>query len=411
MLVQDRDGASQIRRRFLLQLCAEAQVAFKSDAPKGEVTVDTVRAVLTFEQEFAEKQAWTAALAKPKEAAHRWLTANASANAIDMQRPQQVNGAIQVIVRVSKAKLSAILCASGKNGVFVRLFFDGPGDRDLHKVVPLDIGCNLQEACRKAAQLGEVAAGVCRTRKGLGVRVSAGHHATALKQLRPQDHETLTGNLWEVTGLPLSMGEDALGKFLGDWQAIPVRTYRQGYTRTWVVRSSVDPARTKIQHDFGLALVRAATSKPKPVEKKTWKPEHKTVVARTGTVQWPKAWEPPAPSAASSVRAHVPQQRVDASLPGASAPPAPVQHALSPDVLAEAIKQAVTAAIAPLQLTVSSLQQEVTAMKSPDGEVLMNVDPYATVDVHAEEPSAAVSASQQRERKTSRSPRGGRASA
>ena len=34
----------------------------------------------------------------------------------------------------------------------------------------------------------------------------------------------------------------------------PVKTFRQGYRRTWVVRAMEQPMSTKLQHEFGLAV-------------------------------------------------------------------------------------------------------------------------------------------------------------
>ena len=49
---------------------------------------------------------------------------------------------------------------------------------------------------------------------------------------------------------------DAVTDFLAGWKVIPVKTFRQGYRRTWVVRAAEQPMSTKLQHDFGLAVIK-----------------------------------------------------------------------------------------------------------------------------------------------------------
>ena len=49
--------------------------------------------------------------------------------------------------------------------------------------------------------------------------------------------------------------------FLADWQVRPLHTFRQGFRRTWIVRSAQEPAETVIAHDFGLAVIKPAVPK------------------------------------------------------------------------------------------------------------------------------------------------------
>ena len=44
--------------------------------------------------------------------------------------------------------------------------------------------------------------------------------------------------------------------FLAGWKVIPVKTFRQGYRRTWIVRATDQPMSTKLQHEFGLAVIK-----------------------------------------------------------------------------------------------------------------------------------------------------------
>ena len=103
-----------------------------------------------------------------------------------------------------------------------------------------------------------MAHGVVPTRKGLAIRVKAEDYTGAVQKIRPDDAQRFLGKTWEVSGLPLAMGKEALEAFLKPWVASPVYTFKQGMRRTWVVRSTEEPGVTKVQHDFGLAVVQEA---------------------------------------------------------------------------------------------------------------------------------------------------------
>ena len=68
-----------------------------------------------------------------------------------------------------------------------------------------------------------------------------------------------------MSGLPLSWGPDAVSAVLPGWKVTPLKTIRQGYRRTWVVSAAEQPVGTKLQHDFGLAVIikRATVQKKK----------------------------------------------------------------------------------------------------------------------------------------------------
>lgn len=88
------------------------------------------------------------------------------------------------------------------------------------------------------------------------------------------DGQTTTWSKWEhyiyeVSGLPVTMGEDALLDFLRNWKAQPVRTWRQGWRHTWLVRAVDKSLSSLLQYDDGLAIIKVAApwaSPPKSME-------------------------------------------------------------------------------------------------------------------------------------------------
>ena len=54
-----------------------------------------------------------------------------------------------------------------------------------------------------------------------------------------QNYYKFLGELWDVSGLPLSWGTDAVTDFLAGWKVIPVKTFRHGYRRKKIGRDAV----------------------------------------------------------------------------------------------------------------------------------------------------------------------------
>ena len=70
-------------------------------------------------------------------------------------------------------------------------------------------------SCTAAGHLdGRNATGIVTTRRGFAVRVAAAQYDTAVKLVYPKESERLLGKRWEISGLPLSIGESALIDFL-----------------------------------------------------------------------------------------------------------------------------------------------------------------------------------------------------
>ena len=291
VLVKDKNGRQQVRRRWLVQL-GTSPVLYTPDAPKAAAIVaDTKQVVLTLSESHCSRDSWKAAQAAPREAASRWLRFCAKADILDIRPPTRVAGRageIQVVASVSVSTGTATLRSSGKHGVWTRPFYQKPEDRERFGVVQMEASKNLDESCRAAERLGENAWGVVPTRNGFAIRVLATAREEAVKLLRPDGYNLQLGTLYEVSGLPQNMGKEALAAFLGNWPMQPIRSWMAW--RPWLVRAQIPPVENLRQYDDGLAVIKAAaprTVTSRPVER--WSP-----LTTRPNIEWPTAWRTPA---------------------------------------------------------------------------------------------------------------------
>jgi hypothetical protein len=99
--------------------------------------------------------------------------------------------------------------------------------------------------------------GVVSTRRGLAIRVRSGQYANVIRRFRPEDADHFIGERWEVSGLPVTTGEEALKEFLHPWPVHAMYYFREGWRRTWVVRSGESPPLTVVEHQEGFAVINA----------------------------------------------------------------------------------------------------------------------------------------------------------
>ena len=184
--------------------------------------------------------------------------------------------------------------------------------------------------------------------------------------MRPADACELLGTRYEVSCLPLYCGRDAIEELLSSWTgAVPVATFRDRRTRTWIVSAPSPPLQSKIQHEEGLAFIQVATPKTgkaktdqirfvpseKPKEEPAWlrswagRPRSKPMEEDAGM-----------PAAAESKPTPRASQPSSASLPLApvAAPPPPLQD------IAAMLKET----IAPLSSSIAALESHFVKLSS-----------------------------------------------
>ena len=394
VLVQDRNGRMQSRQRFLHQL-GDVPVQYQSTAPQGGSVQDggTSQIVLNLSKQYTDKQGWEAAELAPRTAARRWLQHRAGVEVFDVRPPTRVAGReeLQVVAQIASSTYDRALRASGMDGVMTRPFYTTEKEKTQFRPVPLPLDFTLEGALRKTSWLAERAFGVVTTRLGLAVRVRTADFEEVMRLVQPENYTKFLGELWDVSGLPLSWGPEAVTDFLAGWKVSPVRTFRQGYRRTWVVRALEPPMSAKLQHEFGLAVIKRSTAQKARTspEIQKWMPASEQRKTERKAV-FPQTW-------AAVVTASLPQkaqesrgQKRSTEMLGTSRPSKTVNLNNSPTSmdlgdtvqaptrpsavtpmtqgnLAELIARAVAEAMSPMDAQLKMLQTEIIAMKNLEG--------------------------------------------
>ena len=250
---------------------------------------------------------------------------------------------------------------SGKDGVFTKQFFTTDEERAEYKIIPLDEATSLESALFKANFLGERAHGVVPTRKGLAIRVLASDYPDAIRQIRPEDAQRFLGKTWEVSGLPLGMGKEALEAFLQPWQVSPLYTFKSGMRRTWGVRAVENPSVTKVQHDGGLAVVQEAPPRQAQAEIKVERWQRPTAPPSSRASQPPRSWSDVVKEKNIGNSARVPPST--GSLASASK-----STGLDSQTMQQAIAAAINAAMTPFIAQMDALKKDVADMQDAEME-------------------------------------------
>ena len=321
-------------RRYLYQLGpADQLVMYEPCAPHVEIKNDTCKLVVILSDQEKGGAAFVAASSHPRESVHRWMKARASINVFDFcgsPSCRSLNDVvnIQVIVRVASVDAVKGLRASGIDSVFVRPFFDGKEESEVHKVVPFPLDVDIAGALRQANRIPDHL-GVVKTHKGFGVRVLSEKYDEAVGVVRPEDAATLLGKRFEVSGLPLYCGKDAITELLVTWSgAVPVSTFRSNRSRTWIVVAPEAPMNTKFQHGAGLAYIQPAKQSARPGRGTA--PRFVPAETSKETPSWLKSWaggvQPRAPCPSPPSQASARESQMDTTGPAR----VPTQIMLSP---------------------------------------------------------------------------------
>ena len=203
-----------------------------------------------------------------------------------------------------------------------------------------------------------------------------------------ENYNKFLGELWDVSGLSLSWGPDAVIDFLACWKVSSVKTFRQGYRRTWVVRAMEQPISTKLQHEFGLAVISSVLSREKRYKIKrsqngvsfraeeTWKgfsfPTDLDSSGRSASTtkssrrQGAEEVNRGTSQPSKTVNLNTTPTAMDLGEIGQTPARATVIPTIERD-LGELIARAVAAAMTPLDAQLKMLQTEIIAMKSLEG--------------------------------------------
>lgn len=153
------------------------------------------------------------------------------------------------------------------------------------------------------------------------------------------------------------------------WQVTPIYTFKSGMRRTWGVRAVEDPNMTKVQHDYGLAVIQEAPPRQPQTKTKVERWQHPTAAPSNRTSQPPGTW--------SEVVKQTDTIRDGASVksrsaPSVSNPAASESEAMQQTMrqtIAEAVTAAMAAAMAPLVAQMDLMQKDIVDMQNADMDI------------------------------------------
>ena len=173
-----------------------------------------------------------------------------------------------MVLRLPGAFEQALHQLSGARGVVTGKFIEGDADREYFSVIP--IKGTREQVIEQSKFIGADAWGVVPTRDGWGVRVRTALFEALAKRLRPDDHQKITGKVFEISGMPMWVCEEALAEFLGPTTTLlEVRgTKKRGWgeqeRRSFFVRVTPDIIWTRKQGDGFLATCTVAEKRKPP---------------------------------------------------------------------------------------------------------------------------------------------------
>ena len=219
---------------------------------------------------------WKATLSNAPRMARSWLKARADVVAVDCFKADlktfEHGEGMCVLARIQTADADKVKKASGHDAVMTDLVGEG---RRAHRVVHFPRDTSLDSALKQSSRIA-CAIGVIITKGGFAVRVPPEEHkAVSTLLLGSEITEALEGNVYEVSGCPLSWNEQAVEEVLQKlgWKGSVVKPGRvQAGRRTWLVRAKEEPIRQRFQHAEGMCLVKLAEKRPaaEPLSRQRW---------------------------------------------------------------------------------------------------------------------------------------------
>ena len=368
VLVKKTDGQNATWTRLLIQLGKEDVVFDQSKVPVGGHVGNTnVRVVVYGKEGKTPDDLWQSFRSSPKAIADRWLKNTAGLSECGrIQGPRLVEDTLSIVVEVPPAMVEKVLCASAEQGVFSREFLD-ENQTSKTRIVPVDLRHDRMAALRVAQSLQGKAFGVVPTKKGWGIRVPADSFDAVLAEVNPDARESLVGDLYTVSGLPLSWNRDNVKAFLGSWSATPVgRPMRVGFRQTFTVRAKQPPPTTTLRNPdpLGLNVLALISLKEhRPNKNKTvmtFRPKNKTgpnssraAASRT----WVDAVKSPATAKLPETR--TPASTASATPPGGAARTLDVSVLTAPSHTNDFMMQLQKM----MEAIVAPIQNEITQMK------------------------------------------------
>ena len=314
---------------------SELVVSYTPPVQKVSAKGKTCVVVLQVWQSWMDQEKWSSFEKSPTASFVQWLSNICGVKHLDVFRTTMISGpdgskGIRALARLSANATETSLAKSGMNSVFARPIFISDEDRTRHRIVWLKDGC-LDEALRQAARMN-MSLGLVANARGLGIRVPAESFEECASFVFGEDvAQKLTGDLWELTGVPMSWDQDNVAQVMLDlnWAANVVRPVRRGKTRTWIVRFAKDqqPSKNLLQcaDEGALIRVQKATPPTRKAPSLSWNWKGKSSGAQSlgqsqvGTSRWSEG--PPVVRMAQAAAKGGPPAQAAPTLVGSQAAP------------------------------------------------------------------------------------------
>ena len=179
--------------------------------------------------------------------------------------------------------------------------------------------------------------------------------------MRPDDAEALLAPMFEVSGLPLWCGREAMGNLIPGWVVSPLYTYKQQSSRTWIVAAKEAPFERTYQHADGLVLIQEhqPTRRFSAGKAPTFVP-----ASRPGSVEWPQLLSGKQTVGSQQHTESAARSAAEAGAAVAASPTLAAAPPLQTQDLASIVQAAVSSAMSGFDTRLTALASELAEMQS-----------------------------------------------
>ena len=260
---------------------------------------ETARIVVQFIKRYMNAKDYAAAIAAPEYPIELWLKKHNMDKVLYRSRPsvKRINDEewLEVVITVTNLEKIKLLQASGKDGVFTKLFKtkDDPNE-SLSRVVWLGSEEVLEGALTRIQPVESRTLGLEAGRKGLGVRILSSCFADVVPVILPKSQADLElhrqdQKIYEIRQVPPWVAFEQLQesfKGIWHWDINLVRVMNRFGSKVFLVRALTPPPREAAIVENNWMPISLAPDRPKPsIQTMVFKKKEsvgKTLVTTTG---------------------------------------------------------------------------------------------------------------------------------
>ena len=256
------------------------RASYERTAAIREVTLEiedkSVRVVLKVAAVSCKEALFEEAKKEPQKAIAGWLEKHVGKDSVlHKSRPslKTANGAqwIECVLSLRSTALDRFHKASGRNGVFTRIFRTGEEKETKWRIVKFEAGTTVEDALSRVRLHDAAAHGLDWGPRGLGVRVPTENLSEHVRKLFGEDAakkeaEKINGKVYEIKNLPPWVEfEDVSAQLQSKmaWGVDLVRVARGWNTKRFLVRSSTPPPKDVLVIDTHWCPIQPAPEREK----------------------------------------------------------------------------------------------------------------------------------------------------